>query len=235
MLFRSGDGRADLVIGVPNESVGSQSHAGGVYVVYSRLINSSQFGLAASGLGIPFRQHWTEDAIPGISSQAGSGFGLALAAGDFNDDAKSDLAIGVPLKTLSGSVGAGAGVVDVIYGSASGLQTSAAGEVLPQQLRRSTVAAGEHFGSSLTAWNFGRDEFLTKAGIRLRIRTADLAVGIPGATVSGQSGAGAVEVFYGRALTVPRLQTTNSQVLTEASPGIGLTPRANDHFGAALY
>ena len=45
----------------------------------------------------------------------------ALASGDFNRDGYDDLAIGTPTETVSTT--AGAGVVNVIFGSNTGLST----------------------------------------------------------------------------------------------------------------
>jgi hypothetical protein len=59
---------------------------------------------------------------------------------------------------------------------------------------------------------------------------SDLAIGIPGATVKGKTGAGAVEVIYGG----PNgLHAAHSQ-LWSLPIGLKGAPHMNDHFGAAL-
>ncbi len=48
------------------------------------------------------------------------------STGDFNEDGYSDIAIDVPFEDVGAITNAGA--VNVIYGSSSGLRTSAAGD-----------------------------------------------------------------------------------------------------------
>ena len=65
-------------------------------------------------------QLWTQND-PTVLDQGEEGdeFGLALAAGDFNGDGCSDLAIGVPFEDIdfNGTPRANAGAVNVLYGS----------------------------------------------------------------------------------------------------------------------
>jgi len=49
--------------------VGNQSHAGAVFVVYSRSITGVGFGLAAPGHDVAFHQRWTESGFPGKTSE----------------------------------------------------------------------------------------------------------------------------------------------------------------------
>src|SRR5439155_3726802 len=84
----NGDGIDDLAIGVPGETINGHIAAGAVAIIYG-----SPTGLISTG-----NQFWSQDST-GIADAAegGDAFGLALAAGDFNDDGFDDLAIGVPL------------------------------------------------------------------------------------------------------------------------------------------
>src|SRR4051812_25818773 len=61
----------------------------------------------------------------------------------------------------------------------------------------------------------------------------DLAVGVPGETINGQAGAGAVQVFYG-APNNAGLKATGQQFFSEASLVLSDGASAGDHFGAAL-
>jgi hypothetical protein len=131
---------------------------------------------------------------------------------------------------VSGNARADAGEVNVIYGSATGLSTTAHA---PQVLRNlSTPQAGDHFGASLSAWNFGRNEFVIFDGHTIVLTATDLAVGIPYQDVNGISNAGAVNVFYG-SRSVNGLSTANSAILTADNLNIG--GLAGAHFGAAIY
>src|SRR5207237_8215390 len=99
-----------------------------------------------SGAGNQFR---TQNSN-GIAGQAASddAFGSALAAGDFGVTRFADLAIGVPGEDLARAAGAGA--VNVIFGSHDGLIPR--GNQLWTRRRRGMVGgaqAGEAFGSAL--------------------------------------------------------------------------------------
>ncbi len=146
-------------------------------------------------------QFWEQTTIFGTgSTEAGDRFGFALAAGNFNGGLHDDLAIGVPLEDILNI--RDAGEVDVIYGSATGLSTTGRA---PQIWHQNTtniedsIETNDQFGSSLTAWNFGRNEarrpppdfFLTN------FQTADLAIGVPLENIGTIGDAGAVNVIYG--------------------------------------
>ncbi len=83
----NGDGYADLAIGAPGEAIGDIPAAGSVRILYG-----SSSGLTATGAD-DFHQD-----IAGIpdESEPDDEFGVALAAGDFDNDSYDDLAIGAP-------------------------------------------------------------------------------------------------------------------------------------------
>ena len=197
------DGSADLAIGVHFEDVGSVFNAGGVNVLYG----------GAGGLSRTGSQFFTQDT-PGVPSSAEDldNFGWALAAGDFDHDGYTDLAIGA----LEDD---GAGAVTVLYGSTAGL-TSAGSQRFTQDTPGvgSTAEGGDVFGAALTAGDFNGDGFV------------DLAVGASLEEVGGVPAAGAVNVLYGSA---EGLTGTGSQYFTQNSPGVGSSAE-RDAFGDAL-
>ena len=239
-----GDGKTDLAIGVPFKTINGVSDAGAVLV----LKGAAKTGLTTTGVSVPL---WSLSSLALPDEQAAQ-FGLALAAGDFNGDGKADLAIGAPFKDITVThtdhfPGVGsfttttklkdAGQVAVIYGSSSGLSVTAVRE--PQifdeeKISPGSAQAGSRFGSSLTAWNFGRDEFFIDrfSGQLVRVQTPDLAIGAPFKNVNGLAGAGAVDVIYGSRFS-NGLQFGSPQIFTADSVGFGSL--ANAHFGAALY
>ena len=72
----------------------------------------------------------TQDS-PGVpdTAESGDNFGVALASGDFDHDGFADLAVGVELEEVGDA--AGAGGVNVLYGSAGGL-TGTGSQFFPQ-------------------------------------------------------------------------------------------------------
>jgi hypothetical protein len=242
----NGDGHTDLAIGAPGETAliflngllhNQVPGAGGVHVLYG-----SKSGLTTAG-----SQVWSQGAIAfavtsfpfPYFSETGAGFGSALGAGDFNGDGNTDLAIGSPFATVTvgTSSRSQAGEVTVIYGSSTGL--TATGHT-PQAFDEGTLGgtpqAGDTFGSSLTAWNFGRNE--TGLGgfppHSITLTAADLAIGVPNKTISGAAGAGAVNVIYGSFLQ-NGLNPSSTQLWFESSPGMPTASQAGDGFGSALY
>jgi FG-GAP repeat len=134
------------------------------------------------------------------------------ALADFNGDGIDDLVVGVPLEDLGGA--ANAGVVDVIYGSESGLADGGR-----QQLTQALPEAGDAFGSAVATGDFNGDIF------------TDLAVGVPGENVGAIADAGAVEVFYGGGGGLP---SVGDQLLRQGAGGLAGTAEGGDRFGAAL-
>ncbi len=135
-----GDGYTDLAVGVPYEHW-NDPDTGIVQVLYG----------TADGLSAVGDQLWRQD-VTGIEGgeEADDRFGYAVAAGDFDGDGYTDLAIGVPYESVGTENQAGA--TNVIYGSASGL--TAAGDQLWYQGNnglQGTPELGDRFGWALAA------------------------------------------------------------------------------------
>jgi hypothetical protein len=237
----NGDGRQELAVGVPRRNSRGFDHSGAVFIVgFDR--------------GVPEQiQVFDQDTIFGTGHVAARDlFGFSLASGDFDGDGRSDLAIGVPLKEerfvqlRGGEIRfPGAGEVNVIHGSATGL--SLTGHT-PQRWNQSLIpnalgtAHDQFFGYSLSAWNFGRNQVVVlPSGARITIRTADLAIGTPYMAVNGAAAAGSVSVLYGS--FAAGLSRANAQFWTQGGPPPGApartpvpgAPEEGDTFGLSLY
>nr|CBH36734.1 hypothetical protein containing FG-GAP repeats [uncultured archaeon] len=204
-----GDSFADLAVGVPDESIGTTAGAGAVNIVYG-----SRDGLTSDN-----NQLWNQNSS-GIAggSEREDKFGFSLAAGDFDGDSFADLAVGVPDESIGTTAGAGA--VNIVYGSRDGL-TSDNNQLWNQN--SSGIAGGSErydgFGFSLAAGSFNGNRF------------ADLAVGVPGESIGTTAGAGAVNIVYG---SRDGLTSDNNQLWNQNSPGIAGGSEREDKFGFSL-
>jgi FG-GAP repeat len=139
---------------------------------------------------------------------------------DFNGDGFRDLAVGVPLEDFKGT---NDGVVNVIYGSQSGLSATVTPDQLWSQDSPGVEGGAEsedRFGSVLTAANFGGSS------------QADLAVGVPLEDFKGTND-GVVNVIYGSAARLSATVTPD-QLWSQDSPGVEGGAENEDQFGSAL-
>jgi len=164
-------------------------------------------GLALlSSVGVPMFH------TPVATAETPAGTPAASAQGDFNGDGYADLAAGVPLEDIAFN---NQGAVNIIYGSANGLD----GEAVPAQiLVKNDAVEGpadqDGFGLALAVGDFNGDGF------------GDLAVGANGDNIGAEgNNEGSVTVFYGSAAG---LVPETSQYLTAP------TPTNSDQFGFNL-
>jgi hypothetical protein len=205
----TGTGGDELAIGVPGEDLGRAYDAGEVEVRIS--YNQTQ------GNGLYLAYYWNQSSlnIPGIA-EAGDQFGFSLAMGDFNDDGKSDLGIGVPFEDVGSIVNAGA--VNVIFGFSS------VGALLFTDEYHLGPEANDNYGYSITA---ARHDGLGNAG-------ADLFIGVPNQDILMRTGtaysAGNVEGRVNIAPGVPGI----TYELNQNSPHVPGAASSYDAFGMAL-
>jgi len=213
----NGDGFDDIVISVQGEDL-TGTDEGAVHVIYG----------SALGLHVNLArtdQLWSLES-PGIEGTAVDFdfFGVGLTIGNFNGDAFDDLAIGSHSITAGGD--AGAGTVNVIYGSASGLHKNAVVfDQLWHQDRPGVADATdpfENFGISLTSGDYNGDTF------------DDLVVGVIGEDFNANDNEGAVNVIYGSSSGLDVNNVLFDQFWHQNSPGIADTAELTDFFGRTL-
>jgi hypothetical protein len=129
----------DLAVGVPGETVGSDSEAGAVDILYG-----SAAGLTAGPL------------IVRDNPEPLDNFGASLAAGDFNGDGFFDLAAGAPGEDLGGTVDAGA--VIVLFGSAGGITTAGHQTLVQGSGISGSAETGDEFGHAVATGLLAGDD-----------------------------------------------------------------------------
>lgn len=247
----NGDGRDDLVIGVPLEDWYDEVDAGAINVMYG----SANKGIHSFGDRV-FSQDTT--GITGTAEDFDM-FAAALASGDFNGDGYSDVAIGVPGESLNNLEDAGA--VHVIYGGPTTGLHNVGDQFFNQDSSgvKEKVEEGDQFGYSLVAGDFNGNG------------TDDLAIGVPfedlndtenNSPGSGQGGGGfgspstgplsgsidacfipggcdpfegdqgLVHVLYGS--TNNGVQSFGDQIWTQDSNGVNGKAETSDMFGQQL-
>jgi len=208
-----GDYYVDLAVGVPDKDINSIEDVGAVNVIYG-----SSSGLTSDGA-----QAFYQLDIGG-NSEWFDHFGTTLAAGDFDNDGYDDLAVGVPDEDvfLNGINIYDAGVVNVIYGSSSGL-TSDGAQIWYQSIIGGSSEQGDNFGTSLTVGDFNDDGYV------------DLAVGAPNEDVYSygynELDVGIVHIIFGSA---SGLTSAGAEIWHQDILGILDHNGIDDNFGASL-
>jgi hypothetical protein len=202
----TGDGRADVIVGVPGEDVDGLNAAGAIQ------------WFQGSDDGITNTNYLVHQSMLNVSDQVETSdrFGSVVVAGQFDGDGFADVAVGIPGEDLGSSNQIqGAGAVVVLKGWAL-TQGQMWSQNSPDILESSEPAEG--FGTALVAADLNGDGY------------DDLAIGVPGEKINGVI-AGAVNVIYG---SFDGLWSVGNQVWHQNKTGIAEAAEALDAFGWAL-
>lgn len=237
--FINNDIYEDLVIGVPNESIGSIKDAGMIHVIYGSPNGLNPNGPdAATNPGQradqTFQQGPGQITKPEVGrAEPGDFFGAALTLGQFNDDGHEDVAIGAPGEDVSTVPDGGAATVMYSLGGSAGLSTVEKDFFSQQSLNVDGISeAGDRFGCALDAGDFDGDG------------DHDLAVGVPNEGVGPNRQAGVVQVLYNTGTVTGISQAPGSphpnnfwiedQVWDEDEGGIPGVSKVDDRMGSSL-
>jgi hypothetical protein len=163
------NGQDDLVVGAPYRDVSGKKDVGSVFVLYG----------SAGGLTTLGQQVWGESSrmVPG-TAERNDRFGYSLAAGDFGQGPRADLAVGTPFDEVA------VGSVVILYSSFSRGLSAWRSQRWTQGSSGVPGDPRDHdfFGFALAAADFGK-------GSR-----ADLAIGVP---LDKSNKVGGVNVLFG--------------------------------------
>jgi phosphodiesterase/alkaline phosphatase D-like protein len=215
----NGDTLTDIAAGAPGQEKNGPKNVGKIYVWYG------ESGEVHNWTG-PATSFWSSELNCG-GDEEGDEFGFALAAGDFNGDQVTDLAIGAPGENANNNpvpVGgaAGEGLVCIALGQKKlGQQPGGLTSGLGRYYFQNTLdtnrdrVAGDRYGHALAAGDVTGDS------------VTDLVIGAPGE----DGGRGQVQVLRGvSGGTLPNI-FSSPQTLTQGAAG---DPQPNDRFGSAL-
>jgi hypothetical protein len=188
--------------------------------------------LSAGSLAAPAvarATHASAAPAPRVHQASGRAGTTGAAFPDFNGDGYADLAIGSIFEDVDGFLDAGS--VNVLYGTAGGLQAD--GVNGPDDQFWTADSPGMEGGGAHTGNHFG---FCTQPGDFNGDGYDDLAIGIELKGISGHPNAGAVQVLYGSpvGLQVDGVEGPNDQIWSQDSPGVQEDSESGDGFGRAL-
>lgn len=202
----NGDGFDDLAVGVAQEDIGPADNVGMVHLLYG-----VPGGLTGNATPIISQNTFGSDQC-----EENDQFGTSLAFGDFDGDGFDDLVIGTPWEDI-GSVLPNTGLVQIVYGSATGPD----GDLTLWEdslSNRAVIQEDDRFGFALAAGDLNDDGF------------DDLAMGAPWKDLSGETDAGTVYIAYGSDAGL----SMDNDYLDQCTSGYWGGCDSDDHFGWAL-
>jgi hypothetical protein len=208
----TGDGRDELAIGLPNESLGSAISTGGVIV-----LKGSGTGIVSTGA------LWLDQNVTGVpgTSESNDGFGWSLAIGKVNTNIYRDLIIGTPLENYADN-GTGSGMITQFWGGAAGVSLSGVTSVTGAAITNAIKVTGTYvfdFGFNIAVGDTNKDGY------------GEVIVGAAGAEVGWDYAPGAVVSIVGRSTG---LSTTGVKVLSQDTANVAGSTEDDDWFGDSI-
>ncbi|MET0495462.1 MAG: FG-GAP and VCBS repeat-containing protein [Actinoplanes sp.] len=208
----NGDGRPELAVGIPGKDLDVAKSAGFVLL----------FPGTASGIGTTgvVTMHQNSTGMPD-NAEDWERFGSALAIGRFSPDSYADLAIATPGEDSRDATQETKGMVNMVFGSASGPRLSGVSSIYGSDY------AADYPGITPVMLGLGGLAFSDTNGDGGQ----DLVIGVPKATVDGQTEAGAIVTVLGN-----RDAFTGGEVqyITQNSEGVPGGAEKGDSFGSAV-
>ncbi|MFG2565476.1 FG-GAP and VCBS repeat-containing protein [Streptomyces sp. NPDC048567] len=204
----NGDGKPDLVVGLPGNTVSGHAGAGSVIIA-----NGTSTGPSRSAVRI-------DQASPGVGGdpENDDAFGQSVASCDFDNNGYADLAVASPMEAI-GDV-EGAGMLSVHYGGSGGIY-KATTETFSEDTASypGAVAKDEIFAYTLATGDVNGDGY------------CDLAIGQPLDSAGGAANAGTIKIMFGTSTGLNAKDTIQIDQNTANVPG---GPEKEDRFGEQL-
>ena len=207
----NGDGFADAVVADTTATVSGRANARRVVVFYG----DSDGRIGEGARRVVQQGSGMVSDVP----ETGDRFGFALAAADLDCDDFTDLVVGSPYEDAGGT---DSGLVQIVWGTATGLGTGRGSATLDPAAFGNIAHAGDQFGYAVDPL-----EDVGQGGTGAPSAYA-LVIGAPGWDVGSQRDAGWVgfQVAY---------DGDNVELeVTQDSPGIPGAAESGDRFGAAV-
>lgn len=214
------DGIDDLAASSSGSTIDGEGYAGRVVIFYGteEIPGHPDPATELGGLGFANAMEGFNIGNFGLTPEYGDSFGVALAAGNFDNYAGDDLAIGVPNRDHSGATDPGMVLVKFSNPFVT-LKNSYKQMTIDADDINAVARDGDRMGQHLTAGALNTDLY------------QDLVIGIPEKEVNGVDDAGLVGVVWGAGGTSNML--SGAQHLR--STGVGISEVVDNNFGGEVF
>ena len=205
----NGDGYDDLVVGATGERYGDGIASGAITIL---------FGGPDKQFSDSLELHQDLLNIQG-NNEPYDRFGSRTIHGDFNGDGLDDLIVSAPQKDVDGKKDVG--MIWLFNGATEGMGviTIANSFDLSMFIDTSLINESDNWGEMLSVGDFNGDQF------------DDLVISAPNSDWRNRDNVGLLVVLYG---SETGLETSNSNVITQMTPGIPDASEVNDRWGSAI-